>query len=197
VESLSSVDQKNFKKLKNAYDACMDEDTIKREGVAPLMEILDEITGIFPTKRVAFQRNLLKSKDTDQVADAILYLAKLGVPALIMPATGADDRDPDTVIVAVSSPWRIGLPAKDYYTDDSILKKYEDALVLVMAALYPDQKDAHDLAHGVVGFEKQLAAASPDADNMNDVTVSLLEMILVNVSRKLTACVRNIIIRCP
>lgn len=183
VQSLSSVDQENFEKLKDAYDACMDEDTIRRVGVAPLMEILDEIKGIFPTQQVAFQRNLLTSNDSDEMADAILYLAKLGVPALISPGTGADDRDPDTVIVSVSSPWRIGLPAKDYYTDESILKKYEEALVLVMAVLYPDQKDAHDLAHGVMGFEKQLAAASPDADNMNDVTVSLLSLGLVDIPR--------------
>ena len=173
MDSLSSVDQENFEKLKDAYDACMDEGTIKRQGVTPLMKILDEISYIFPTQQVAFQRSSLTSKDSDQMADVILYLAKLGVPALIESGVGADDRDPDTVIIAVLSPWRIGMPAKDYYTDDSILKKYEEALVLVMAALYPDQKDSRDLAHGVMNFEKQLAAASPDAADMNDVTVSL------------------------
>lgn len=173
VQSLSSVDQKNFEKLKDAYDACMDEDTIKRDGVAPLMKILDEIAGLFPTPQVAFLRSAFTSKDTNKMADTILYLAKLGIPALISTGASADDRDPDTMAVQVSSPWRIGLPAKDYYTDDSILKKYEEALVQVMAALYPDQKDGRDLAHGVAGFEKELAAASPDAADMNDVTVSL------------------------
>jgi endothelin-converting enzyme len=150
----------------------MDEDEVKRDGVAPLMKILDEIAGIFPTQKIAFLRSHLTSKDTDEMADTILYLAKLGIPALISSLVGADDRDPDTVVVHVLSPWRIGLPAKDYYTDDSILRKYEMALMQVMAALYPDQKDGHDLAHGVMGFEKQLAAASPDAADMNDVTVS-------------------------
>lgn len=137
------------------------------------MKILDEIAGVFPTQRIAFLRSSLTSKDTDEVADAILYLAKLGISALVSSGAGADDRDPDTVVVQVSSPWRIGLPAKDYYTDDSILKKYEEALVQVMAALYPDQKDGRDLAHGVAGLEKRLAAASPDAADMNDVTVSI------------------------
>jgi endothelin-converting enzyme len=173
VKSSSSVDQENFEKLKDAYDACMDEDVIKRAGVAPLMKILDEIASLFPTQQIAFLRSALTSKDADEMADTILYLAELGIPALISSRAGADDRDPDTVVVQVSSPWRIGLPAKDYYTDDSILKKYEEALVLVMAALYPDQKDARDLAHGVAGFEKRLAAASPDAADMNDVTVSI------------------------
>ena len=146
MKSSSSVDQENFEKLKDAYDACMDEDVIKRAGVAPLMKILDEIASLFPTQQIAFLRSALTSKDADEMADTILYLAELGIPALISSRAGADDRDPDTVVVQVSSPWRIGLPAKDYYTDDSILKKYEEALVLVMAALYPDQKDARDLA---------------------------------------------------
>lgn len=172
MKSLASVDQKNFEKLKGAYDACMDEDAIKRVGVKPLVEILDEITGLFPTQQIAFLRSAFTSEDTDEMADTILYLAKLGIPALISSGAGADDRDPNTVVVQVSSPWRIGLPAKDYYTDDSILRKYEEALVQVMAALYPDQKDGRDLARGVCGFEKKLAAASPNAADMNDVTVS-------------------------
>jgi endothelin-converting enzyme len=173
VQTLASVDKENFEKLKDAYDACMDEAAIKRAGVKPLMGILAEIAGLFPTQEIPFLRSALTSKDNDEMADTILYLAKLGVPALISSGAGADDRDPDTVVVQVSSPWRIGLPAKDYYTDDSILRKYEEALVQVMAALYPDQKDSRDLARGVCGFEKKLAAASPDAADMNDVTVSL------------------------
>lgn len=156
----------------------MDEDAIRRQGVAPLVGILDAITGLFPTQQVPFLRSALTDKDADEMADVILYLAKLGVSALISSTVGADDRDPDTVVAAVLSPWRIGLPAKDYYTDDSILKKYEEALVLVMAALYPDQKDARDLAHGVMGLEKQLAAASPDAADMNDVTVRRSRIII-------------------
>ncbi len=142
------------------------------------MDILDAVTGLFPTQQVPFLRSALTDKDADEMADVILYLAKLGVSALISSTVGADDRDPDTVVAAVLSPWRIGLPAKDYYTDDSILKKYEEALVLVMAALYPDQKDARDLAHGVMGLEKQLAAASPDAADMNDVTVRRSRIII-------------------
>lgn len=173
MRTLASVDQENFEKLKDAYDACIDEGAIKREGIKPLIGILAEIAALFPTKEIPFLRSALTSKDNDEMADTILYLAKLGVPALISSAAGADDRDPDTVVVLVSSPWRIGLPAKDYYTDDSILRKYEEALVQVMAALYPDQKDGRDLARGVCGFEKKLAVASPDAADMNDVTVSL------------------------
>jgi endothelin-converting enzyme len=145
----------------------MDEDTIKKEGVAPLMEILHQIADMFPAQS-------LSSDDSKEMAETILYLAKLGVPALISSGAGADDRDPDTVVVQVSSPWRIGLPAKDYYKDGNVVKKYENALTQVMTSLYPDHK--HDYAHDVVEFEKKLAAASPDAEDMNDVTVSYMSL---------------------
>ena len=149
----------------------MDEDKIKKDGATPLMNILSQITDMFPTQESAnMKRSLLTSKDTDETAETILFLAKLGVSALVSSGAGADDRDPDTVVVQVSSPWRIGLPAKDYYKDDNVVKKYEDALSQVIRLLYPDHK--HDYAQDVVEFEKKLAAASPDAEDQSDVTVS-------------------------
>jgi endothelin-converting enzyme len=149
----------------------MDEDTIRKDGVNPLMDILSQISDMFPTQVSAdIKSNSLTGEDTDAMAETILFLAKLGVPALVSSGAGADDTDPDTVVVQVSSPWRIGLPAKDYYKDDSVVKKYEDALAQVITSLYPDQKHSH--AHDVVEFEKKLAAASPDAEDQSDVTVS-------------------------
>jgi endothelin-converting enzyme len=149
----------------------MDEDTIRKDGVNPLMDILSQISDMFPTQVSAdIKSNSLTGEETDAMAETILFLAKLGVPALVSSGAGADDTDPDTVVVQVSSPWRIGLPAKDYYKDDSVVKKYEDALAQVITSLYPDQK--HNRAHDVVEFEKKLAAASPDAEDQSDVTVS-------------------------
>jgi endothelin-converting enzyme len=53
VHSLSSIDQENFNKLKDAYDACIDEDKIKKDGAAPLMNILSQITDMFPIQESA------------------------------------------------------------------------------------------------------------------------------------------------
>jgi endothelin-converting enzyme len=156
--------------LKAAYDACMDEDAIKKEGVGPLLEIIMQVADRFLTgKSVITQEASLTSADTDEMAEAILYLAKLGVSALISSGASADDTDPDTVVVQVSSPYRIGLPAKDYYKDDNVVKKYEEALSQVLSSLFPDLP--HASGHEVVEFEKKLAAASPDAKDQQDVTV--------------------------
>ena len=157
-----SVDQQNFDKLKAAYDACMDENTIKNAGVAPLMDILHQIKDIFPAQP--------SKRDDEQIADAILYLSKLEVTALASLSTSADDKDPDTVIVALSAPWTIGLPAKERYNDEEIVNKYKATLGKVMSALFPGVYDTATLSD-IVEFEKKLAAASPDAEDRQDVTV--------------------------
>ncbi|KAE8452493.1 hypothetical protein EG329_000395 [Mollisiaceae sp. DMI_Dod_QoI] len=194
VESVSSVDEQNFNKLKSAYDACMDEEAIKKVGVKPLTELLHQVADFFPVTESAFStRTPLGEIDSEDIAETVLYLSKLGVTALVSSGAGADDKDPDTVIVQVSPPYRIGLPAKDYYSDSTVLQKYEETLTAIIANLHPDHKhenatvhtewmkvkgheniaargEGKNYAHDVVEFEKKLAAASPDAEDRDDVT---------------------------
>lgn len=164
MHSTSSVDQQNFEKLKSAYDACMDEETIKTAGVKPLMDITGQVIKMFPSK---------KSRDSDALANTIVYLEKLGVSSLVSLGAGADDKDPDVVVVQAMAPWTVGLPAKDYYEDEKILGKYETVISGILGALYPDTKDVNSTAGGIVRFEKALAAASPDPEDAYDVTVSI------------------------
>jgi endothelin-converting enzyme len=156
------VDEENFDKLKSAYDACLDEDTIKELGLGPLLEILNEISELHPTSGAAV------AEDDAALSDTILYLAKLGVSALVSAGTGPDDTDPDTVVVSVSPPYRLGLLAKERYKEEKVVKQYEETLSQVISALYPDRKVD---GHAIVELEKKLAAASPDAEDRDDVTV--------------------------
>lgn len=107
------------------------------------------------------------------MSETVVYLAKLGVTALVAPGTGADDRDPDQVVVSVAAPYRIGLPAKELYSDEKVVDKYKAVIHDIFAALYPEKLDhVKNSTSAVVEFEKQLAAASPDAEDRDDVTVS-------------------------
>lgn len=160
---MESVDQQNFDKLQTAYDACLDEDTVKSRGVAPLLDLLNETS----------HRLLSASAGTEKpLTDAITYLANLGISAFVAAGTGADDRDPDSVVISVAAPYSIGLPAKELYKDKKITQKYEDVVSQVISALYPEKATKID-SHGLVEFEKKLAAASPDAEDRDDVTVSV------------------------
>lgn len=136
-------------------------------GLAPLAELLDTINHIYPS---SCSRS---SRSSDALSETVIYLAKLGVTALAAAGTGADDRDPDQVVVSVSAPYRIGLPAKELYSDDKVVEKYETVIHDVFAALYPEKLDhVKSSTSALVEFEKKLAAASPDAEDRDDVTVS-------------------------
>lgn len=177
--------------MKDAYDACMDEETIKKEGLGPLLEVIYQVREKFPVKAGQEDSSLSKAK----ISETVLFLANLGIPALASFGVGADDKDPDTVVVQVSAPWSIGLPAKDYYKDEKVVKKYEDTLAQVIEKVHPEAADvAKDYAHWVVEFEKKLAAASPSAEDSEDVTVSL--PLYPARCYKLTNC-RNSTTPCP
>lgn len=156
----------------------MNEDAIKQEGVKPLLKLLESIVTVFPATPSSV-------RGAEGIADAIDLLARLGVSALVALGTGADDKDPDVVVVQVAAPYTIGLPAKDYYKDENVLQSYEATLSDVLEALHREGSSGADaswikfdqireFAHDVVDFEKKLAAASPNAEDRDAVDVSLL-----------------------
>lgn len=149
--------------MKASYDACLDEDKIKSVGVEPLVQILDEIKKAYPIEGTA-------SVDASPTKDTILFLARYGIDAFVASGTGADDRDPDSVVVSVAPPGRLGLPSKERYEDEKLVEKYRGVAVEVLSALYPDQNK--DNFAKVVDLEKLLAAASPSTEEREDVTVS-------------------------
>jgi len=155
------VDEENFLKLQAAYDACLDENAIRQMGVGPLVDALNETVHKFSSH----------VDDTTDIASTILHLSKLGVTALVAVGTGADDKDPDTVVVSASAPYQIGLPAKELYGDEKIVKRYEEVASQVISALYPHLNLDSTHYHALVELEKKLAAASPDAEDRDDVTV--------------------------
>ncbi|KAF2710379.1 zincin [Pleomassaria siparia CBS 279.74] len=152
------ADEENFDKMKAAYDACLNEDKIKSIGAEPLLQVLEEIKKTYS----------VATSDSHAIKDTVLLLAKYGVTALVSTGTGADDTDPDTVVVSVGAPWSFGLPSKERYEDDKLVEKYRGVVVEVLSALFPDQDKASFA--GVVDLEKKLAAASPSEEDREDVT---------------------------
>ncbi|CAP61572.1 uncharacterized protein PODANS_4_1760 [Podospora anserina S mat+] len=154
-----SADEENFNKLTDAYKACLDEPTIKELGIAPLAKIVEQVKQSFPVS---------DSSSGNALSETILLLSRYGVAGLVSSGTGADDADPDVVAVSVAPPWRIGLPSKERYDDDALVKKYQGVVVDVLSQLGP--KENKDVLAAVVDFEKKLAAASPSTEERQDVT---------------------------
>lgn len=161
-----SVDEQNFDKMKAVYDACLNEDIIKKAGTAPLVDVAKEILHSFPVT----DSGSIVATDDKSLKDTVLYLAKLGITSLVATGTGADDTDPDTVVVSIAAPYRIGLPAKERYEDEKVVARYKNVLSQVLSALFPEQGISNSTVDDVVAFEKKLAASSPDAEERDDVT---------------------------
>ncbi|KAM0275049.1 hypothetical protein ACHAQH_007610 [Verticillium albo-atrum] len=159
-----SADEGNFNKMKSAYDACLNEDAIKSSGIKPLKQTLDKLADVFP------------SDTTKSLEDAILFLHKYGIAPLVAAGTGADDRDPDTVVISVSPPWNFGLPSKERYEDEKLLEKYRNVTIEVLDLIYPGGDKAK--FSQVIDLEKKLAAASPSTEEREDVTKTYNPMIL-------------------
>jgi endothelin-converting enzyme len=157
-----SADEQNFDKMKAAYEACLDEDHIKSMGAKPLLEVLDAIKKVYPG-------SVSRSSSQHALKDAILLLAKYGISSLVSAGTGADDTDPDTVVVSVSAPYSFGLPSKERYEDEKLVEKYRSVAIEVLSTLYPDT--SKDSFSKIVDLEKKLAAASPASEERDDVTV--------------------------
>jgi endothelin-converting enzyme len=98
---------------------------------------------------------------------------KTSQSSLISAGTGADDKDPDTVVVMAGAPWSVGLPAKELYKDDKVVKRYKQTISEVFSALQEQGVLQSIDANALVDFEKAIAAITPSAEDSNDVTVSI------------------------
>jgi predicted metalloendopeptidase len=92
-----AVDQQNFEKLQDAYQACLNETTINEVGAAPLLAILENIIAKYPVESACHPMKFKASPDKslpnvdtdkkcsdskDSLTDVIEYLQSIGVGAL-------------------------------------------------------------------------------------------------------------------
>jgi predicted metalloendopeptidase len=93
-----AVDQQNFEKLQDAYQACLNETTINEIGATPLLAILENIIAKYPVESACHPMKFQASPDEslpvvdtdkehcsdskDSLTDVIEYLQSIGVGAL-------------------------------------------------------------------------------------------------------------------
>ena len=184
-----------FRKLKDAYDACLDEERLRQIGAEPLLQVLQKIEKLFPAKRpdssesiptliLQAQKSLLSNSE-NQLSTTVAYLISIGVEPFVSFQVGADDKDPDTVVLSLNAPRRPGLPSKEYYNDLDVLVSYASTINQVLEALLQEatpnstlveslsggfHKDSEELVAELLEFESRLAAATPSEEEAEDVT---------------------------
>ncbi|KAL8698497.1 MAG: hypothetical protein Q9224_001823 [Gallowayella concinna] len=190
-----SADKHIFDKIQSAYNACMDEKTIRKIGAEPLLDILRKLESSYPPPRrfggivsspntIAHEQKGLMEYGNDGLTRAVSYLSKIGVPALVAFSIDADEKDPDSVVLKMDALDRPGLPSKEYYLDQGLLKDYAETIGTVLEALLREARPtaelssettmlfecSKELVKAVVDLEKNLALASPDEADAEDVT---------------------------
>ncbi|KAL4945432.1 hypothetical protein BDV06DRAFT_230836 [Aspergillus oleicola] len=160
-EPSDPADSSIFKKLKAGYEACLNEEAVQKRGTEPLEKLLEDFDKVY---------SLDASKGSESgLTDAVLYLVKSAVRALIRPSVSADDRDPDNVVIFVTPPRIIGLPAREYYNNTQVVSDYTTVVEKVLGE-FVESKDKSQLAQAVVGFETRLADFTPTTQEQEDVT---------------------------
>lgn len=88
----------------------------------------------------------------------------------------ADDKDPDSQVLSLQGPRRIGLRSKEEYRDAKVVKEYTSTIA-AMFELIAENEEAHatakTLSQSVVELEKKLSTISMDEEDANDPLVSL------------------------
>lgn len=147
-----TANRDNFAKMQTAYDACMDEDMIKKAGIEPLKQLLDNLPG-----------------HTADLTDTLVWLGRRGIGSLLTIDTRPDDKAPDVVTIFVE-PSGIFLPSKEYYNKTDVLANYTRVITEMFSIM--DKKDSstyESLAKQIVDFETKLAHAIPNPEQAQDV----------------------------
>ncbi|KAI1438679.1 peptidase family M13 [Xylaria sp. CBS 124048] len=169
----ASTDEKNFHTMQESYKACMNEAALKSIGVEPLSHLIDQVAQSFPVSDEMYEtEETLHPEDYANLSDTILLLEKLQVTSFESLYTGADDKNPDVVIIQ-ATPAGYNLPSPEYYHHNETVDQYQDTLEQVFASLLPTattKKSAVKLARSVVDFEKKVAALAPLPEDSQDVT---------------------------
>ncbi|KAH8162956.1 hypothetical protein CIB48_g5296 [Xylaria polymorpha] len=171
----ASTDEENFLTMQEFYNTCMNETTLKAVGIAPLAELISTVAQSFPVgDKTHDNEELLQPEDYTQLSDTILLLERLEVTSFEALYTGADDKNPDVVIIQ-AMPAGFNLPSPEYYEEDDVVKQYQEMLGQVFSSLLPttaSRKSATKLAESVIELEKKIAALTPPPETRQDVTVA-------------------------
>ena len=153
----------------------MNETTLQKVGIQPLVSLIDQVAASFPVDESAYGNDdTLSAEDYAALSDTILLLQRIGVSTFTGLTAGADDKDPDVVIVQ-AYPAGLTLPSPEYYKDDDTISTYQTMLEEVFTNLLPtssSKSSAKQLAQSVIDLEKKIATVTPPPEDQADVTVS-------------------------
>lgn len=154
ITSASAADGPDAQRIGDLYASFMDEATVARIGVAPLLAELDTVAA---------------AADRDALAAVVGALQRTGVGGGAGVYVDTDSKDSTRYLLHISQSG-LGLPDESYYRDPShaeILAAYPEHITRMLTLVYGDGDHAAT-AQRIVGLETKLAAAHWDVVKRRD-----------------------------
>ncbi|MFP4368886.1 MAG: M13 family metallopeptidase [Candidatus Kapaibacterium sp.] len=145
------------KQIGDFYFAGMDVQKIDRLGISPLKPELDKIDNI---------------SDKKQLQEQVAYMHKMLVRPVFSVQASQDQKNSEMMILSLYQ-GGLGLPDRDYYTDDNehfkeIRKKYVEHISNIFRLMGDSEDEAGKAAQTVMNIEIRLAEHSMTRKDMRD-----------------------------
>ncbi|KAI9277396.1 hypothetical protein BY458DRAFT_567613 [Sporodiniella umbellata] len=168
-------DEKNFGKLKQFYNACMDQSAIDALGPTPIFPYINRVfTSLGYSPQQEEQR--LGPEHVRVLTDTVIEMTGQGVSNLVSFYVGADDRQPNQYAISINQP-DLTLPSREYYKQPETMSAYREGLVTLMTAVmgHGNQPELLAISNNVeamvdrfVEFETHLASITLPIEELQD-----------------------------
>ncbi|KAI0385916.1 Metalloprotease [Hypomontagnella monticulosa] len=173
-ESTVSEDEKNFKKLVTAYNACLNETVIEAQGVQPLVAFVGNITEMFPIESEGYGNStkLFGTQHHKAFSNTYSFLAQRGAFPFFQIGVTLDPYNP--MYIPLVAPTTVKL----LYTNENQKQAYEKIVEQTLAAVLPtntSKLSPKTLAHNVVTLEQKLAKTAPPSEREDLLEVTTMD----------------------
>lgn len=175
-EEHQNYDKQTFQQLKNIYNTCIDTNSIDEKGKEPLVKLLSDLN---------INEEGVNYKNTDKFTELIVKLHNYAGHALFDMAVSADQKNPDINVIYIGQSG-LGLPSKEYYEEEDIIKVYKETIKDMFANIFDDQKerDFERISNLIIEFEKKLAEVTIPSQDMQDPSATYNENNLRSLNEK-------------
>ncbi|SCZ89621.1 BZ3500_MvSof-1268-A1-R1_Chr9g10493 [Microbotryum saponariae] len=187
LKKMDEADQRNIAHLQDFWASCLDEDLHDRQGLDPLMDLVEQAVSAWRGSSASadkidqdsmFQDEMLKKPKWDEktkkdrMTASLMYLHSRGVETLFQLFLQGDVAEDPSHLVAWVQQAGLGLPSKDYYKDEDTLQVYEEIIRATLKSIYAVRGETSvnpkELASGVVAWEKEIAKISLNEEDLED-----------------------------
>ncbi|EGN96086.1 hypothetical protein SERLA73DRAFT_112168 [Serpula lacrymans var. lacrymans S7.3] len=131
----SSYDDQLLDKLRTLYKSCMDEPKLNYIGQEPLQRVVNTVKRFFKGKKSAAAATAPIAGPNQGLTNSLAFLHSRGVNALFEFYIDGDiGVDPNYMTLWFNQP-SLGLPAKEYYKDRSVIEVYQDVVERLLISL--------------------------------------------------------------